>query len=120
MHMSWFGEIHLSTNRHLCALLAPLPRNNCKEASVLRLFVVEQGEDTEQARIRGWTEYRGKVPRGWVEYRDIEKITQQQEAEFDDVLPSRFGNPIDDGNVTFSITEAAMGMRGNNITGAIT
>ena len=66
---------------------------------------------------------RGKVPRGWVEYRDIEKITQQQEAEeFDDVLPSRFGNPIDDGNVTFSITEAAMamGMRGNNITGAIT
>ena len=62
----------------------------------------------------------GKVPRGWVEYRHIEKITQQQEAEFDDVLPSRFGNPIDDGNVTFSITEAAMGMRGNNITGAIT
>ena len=87
---------------------------------MLRLFVVEQGEDTAQARIRGWTEYRGKVPRGWVEYRDIEKITQQQEAEFDDVLPSRFGNPIDDGNVTFSITEAAMGMRGNNITGAIT
>ena len=63
---------------------------------------------------------RGKVPRGWVEYLELEKITQQQEAEFDEVLPSRFGNPIHDGNVTLekkydvSFTNGKGNGRGSN------
>ena len=75
---------------HLCALLAPLPRNNCKEASVLRLFVVEQGEDTEQERIRGWTKYKGKVPRGWV-YDTVGEYDAPKQAETThSILPRPF------------------------------
>ena len=59
-----------------------------------------------------------EVPSWWSI--EIEKITQQQEAEFDEVLPSRFGNPIDDGNVTLekkydvSITTGKGNGRGSN------
>ena len=54
---------HLSTNG--IPLFSPYTatEKQLQGSTALRLFVVQQGEETEQARTRGWMEYRGKVLR---------------------------------------------------------
>ena len=73
--------LQATREKRITALLKdiqPVVEMQRENESTLRLFVVEQGEETEQARIRGWTEYRGKAPRGWVEYRENNAATRSR------------------------------------------